>query len=60
MNNNQELEESYLLSLDDKTARALEIAKKYLGSTYDLKKSIGFLEWYEMQTVKEYEQDNVR
>jgi len=56
MNNNQELEENYLLSLDDKTARALEIAKKYLGSTYDLKKSIGFLEWYEMQNVKEGEQ----
>lgn len=43
--NQEELEEAYLKSLDDKNRKALETAKKLLGSTYNLKKSIGFLEW---------------
>jgi|TARA_B110000285_G_scaffold233883_1_gene309035 hypothetical protein len=45
--NQQQLEEAYLKSLDDKNRKALEMAKQLLGSTYNLRKSIGFLEWKE-------------
>jgi transcriptional regulator CtsR len=41
----QELIEAYLKTLNDDEKYALEIAQKYLGSTYDLVKSNGFLNW---------------
>ena len=49
--NQQQLEEAYLKSLDDKNRKALEMAKQLLGSTYNLRKSIGFLEWKENNKV---------
>jgi len=41
----QEQTEAYLKTLNDEERFALEVAQKYLGSTYDLVKSNGFLEW---------------
>ena len=42
---NQELIDAYLKTLSDDDKYALDVAKKYLGSTYDLVKSNGFLNW---------------
>tara|TARA_B110000285_G_C15113659_1_gene612686 strand:+ start:388 stop:534 length:147 start_codon:yes stop_codon:yes gene_type:complete len=41
----QEMIEAYLKTLNDDEKYALDVAKKYLGSTYDLVKSNGFLKW---------------
>ena len=41
----QEQTEAYLKTLSADEKYALEIAQKYLGSTYDLVKSNGFLKW---------------
>jgi len=35
-------EEKYLKQMDEKEREAYEIAKKHLGSSFSLKKSIGF------------------
>jgi len=35
----------YLESLSEKEFKAYEIAKSHLGSTFDLEKSVGFLQW---------------
>jgi hypothetical protein len=35
----------YVLSLNEKERKALEIAKDQLGETYSMKKSNGFLDW---------------
>ena len=35
----------YVLSLNEKERKALEIAKDHLGETYSMKKSNGFLDW---------------
>ena len=37
--------EQYLNSLTEKELKAYKIAKSHLGSSFDLKKSNGFLEW---------------
>jgi hypothetical protein len=42
--------EAYLKTLSADEKYALEVAQKYLGSTYDLVKSNGFLKWKENQT----------
>lgn len=39
----------YINTLNDKEKTALEIAKKHLGSSFDLKKSIGYIN-YEKKT----------
>tara|TARA_Y100000389_G_C17370826_1_gene468934 strand:+ start:806 stop:952 length:147 start_codon:yes stop_codon:yes gene_type:complete len=44
-----ELDE-YLKILNDKEKKALEIAKKQLGSSFDIYKSIGFIKWKELKT----------
>ena len=41
----QDLLGLYLKSLSEKEFKAYEIAKSHLGSTFDLEKSIGFLQW---------------
>ena len=38
-------ENNYILSLNEKELKAYNIAKKYLGTSFDLKKSNGFLRW---------------
>lgn len=45
----QEQTDAYLKTLSEDEKYALEIAKKYLGSTYDLVKSNGFLNWKAQQ-----------
>lgn len=41
----KEQEEEYIMSLNEKENKAYFIAKKYLGTSFDLKKSNGFLQW---------------
>lgn len=38
-------EDEYIKSLNEKEYKAYFIAKKYLGTSFDLKKSNGFLLW---------------
>ena len=38
-------ENKYISSLNEKELKAYDIAKKYLGTSFDLKKSNGFLRW---------------
>jgi hypothetical protein len=39
------LPEEYLKTLSAKELQGYHIAKSHLGATFDLEKSIGFLEW---------------
>jgi len=39
------MEEKYVSQLTTKEQIALQIAKKYLESSFDLKKSIGYQDW---------------
>ena len=43
--NNQELIHQYVLSLTDEEKKALSIARSYLKSSFDLTKTIGFIEF---------------
>ena len=45
--------EQYIKSLSDKEYQAYMIAKSHLGSSFDLEKSIGFLEWKKSQVFSE-------
>lgn len=45
MDKEQELQEAYLKSLTEKEKKGYEIAKSHLGMSFDLEKSIGYLEW---------------
>ena len=38
-------EEEYIASLTPQERTVLEIAKHHLGSSFDLSKSIGYVEW---------------
>jgi hypothetical protein len=40
-----DLQTEYLRSLSQKEIQAYHIAKSHLGTTFDLGKSIGFIEW---------------
>ena len=44
-----DLVEKYTATLSEKERVVLEIAKKHLGSSFDLKISIGFREWVKKQ-----------
>ena len=48
-----QLTEQYIKSLSDKEYQAYLIAKSHLGSSFDLEKSIGFLEWKKAQALSE-------
>jgi hypothetical protein len=37
--------EIYLNTLNEKEMRAYVIAKEHLGSSFDLSKSVGFIQW---------------
>ena len=41
------LEERYIAQLNENERKTLEIAREHLESSFDLEKSIGFLEWLE-------------
>ncbi len=43
----------YINSLNDKEKKALEIAKCHLKSSFDISKTIGFLEWKQLKEIKE-------
>ena len=45
MDKEQELQEAYLKTLTEKEKKGYEIAKSHLGMSFDLEKSIGYLEW---------------
>ena len=36
---------AYIAQLNSKQAHALRIAERMLGTSFDLRKSVGFLEW---------------
>ena len=40
---------NYIKSLTEQEAQTLEIAKSHLGTSFNIKKSIGFLEWKSKQ-----------
>ena len=37
--------EAYVLQLDEDEKKVLAIAQQHLGTSFDMAKSIGFLEW---------------
>ena len=41
--------ETYLSTLTEKEMKAYEIAKDLLGMSFQLEKSLGFIEWQEKQ-----------
>lgn len=41
----EELQQMYLKTLNEKEKKGYEIAKSHLGMSFDLEKSIGYLEW---------------
>ena len=43
--------QTYIAQLTVKEKQAYEIAKKYLGSSFDLEKSIGFLSWLKNNNI---------
>lgn len=45
----QQLLELYLESLSEKEMKAYSIAKSHLGTSFQLKKSVGFLKWKAMK-----------
>ena len=45
MNKEEELQQAYLKTLKEKEKKGYEIAKSHLGMSFDLEKSIGYLEW---------------
>ena len=44
--------DKYLDSLNELEKKTLEIAKSHLGTSFNLKKSVGFLKWKESQDKK--------
>lgn len=45
----KQLLELYLESLSEKEMKAYSIAKSHLGTSFQLKKSVGFLKWKAMK-----------
>ena len=54
MSKNQKYIEEYLKILNEKENIAYEIAKKMLGSSFNIKKSIGFLKWIKENNIELY------
>lgn len=44
-----EIQNQYLQTLNEKEKQGYEIAKSHLGSSFDLTKSYGFLDWVKSQ-----------
>ena len=47
----QEIIDKYLETLDNKEKIALQIAKEDLGTSFNIEKSIGFLNWIKKNKV---------
>jgi len=45
MNDTHQLLDLYIKTLSEKELRAYIIAKTHLGSSFDLSKSVGFVQW---------------
>ena len=45
MDTEEQMQQAYLDTLTEKERKGYEIAKSHLGMSFDLKKSIGYLEW---------------
>jgi len=43
--------ENYIQSLDELEAKTFEIARSHLGTSFNIKKSIGFIQWKKKQLV---------
>ena len=43
--------EQYIAQLDDMQRKAMEIAKSHLGTSFNIKRSNGFIEWQKKQSV---------
>ena len=52
------VEQGYIKSLDQKEYKTYLIAKKHLGNSFDISKSIGFLEWKRIQNNMSSKQDD--
>jgi hypothetical protein len=54
MNPNYELEnlvQQYIASLTEKELKAYEIAREHLGTSFQIEKSNGFIQWCKKQTL---------
>lgn len=49
---NNEMEEKYTKSLNEKEKKAFEIAKQHLATSFDISKSNGFNEWKKQNNMK--------
>jgi transcriptional regulator CtsR len=47
-----ELIEQYISSLNDQERKTLEIAKDHLGTSFNIVKSVGFINWNETRSTK--------
>ena len=43
--------DQYIAQLDDMQRKAMEIAKSHLGTSFNIKRSNGFIEWQKKQPV---------
>lgn len=43
------VEEEYIAQLNDVQRKAMEIAKSHLGTSFNIKRSNGFIEWMKKQ-----------
>ena len=48
--NKDQQQEKYVQSLSEREYKAYLIAKSHLGSSFDLEKSIGYMEWKKNQS----------
>lgn len=48
--NKDQQQEKYIQSLSEREYKAYLIAKSHLGSSFDLEKSIGYMEWKKNQS----------
>ena len=53
-----QLTEQYIKSLSDKEYQAYMIAKSHLGSSFDLEKSLGFIDWKQKPELLKPQQKN--
>lgn len=44
-------EVKYIKTLDEKALKSFTIAKNHLGSSFELRKSIGFIKWKQQEQI---------
>ncbi len=52
MNSQDILIQNYMKTFSEKDKKAYEIAKSHLGMTFQIEKSIGYIEWLKTQENK--------